>query len=167
VRPERRADLQLTSFKGPSVGTPRWSPDGRWIAFDSRGGGRSDISVIAADGGAPRRLMSELSDVKMPAWSHDGKWIYFVFDRSGSEQLWKMPALGGAPAQLTRGGSWEGLPSPDGKLVYFVRRDGGGIWSVPVEGGAEKPVQGLEKAVRISRCWGVLKEGIYFRGVSA
>src|SRR5262249_28078970 len=28
-------EMQLTSFGGPEVTTPRWSPDGRWIAFDS------------------------------------------------------------------------------------------------------------------------------------
>ncbi len=44
--------LQLTSLRSFS-GTPRWSPDGRWIAFDSRPGAQSGVFVIGAEGGAP------------------------------------------------------------------------------------------------------------------
>ncbi len=32
---EGRNPVQLTSFNGPELGSPRWSPDSRWIAFDS------------------------------------------------------------------------------------------------------------------------------------
>ena len=37
---------------------PRFSPDGRWIAFSSNRYGNNDVFVIAAEGGAPRRLTS-------------------------------------------------------------------------------------------------------------
>jgi len=42
--------LQLTSFRALETGTPHWSPDGRWIAFDSRPRGRSGVFVIGALG---------------------------------------------------------------------------------------------------------------------
>ena len=51
--------LQLTSFGGPSCGTPRWSPDSRWIALDAVVRGRLDVYVIPADGGTRVRLAPE------------------------------------------------------------------------------------------------------------
>jgi len=43
--------IQLTLLGAPNTGTPRWSPDGRQIAFDSRKEGHADIYVINAEGG--------------------------------------------------------------------------------------------------------------------
>ncbi len=154
--------VQITSFKGPGTGTPRWSPDGRSIAFDSIAAGNSDIYVIAVDGGAPRRLTAGPDANFMPAWSPDGHWIYFKSNRSGSDQLWKIPATGGVPIQLTHGGASEGFPSPDGKLVYFTKHGWSSIWTVPVDGGTEKPVPELARFDRIFRSWGVIGPGIYF-----
>jgi eukaryotic-like serine/threonine-protein kinase len=153
---------QLTSFKGPGTGTPRWSPDRHWIAFDSLAAGNPNIYVMSANGGASRRLTTGPSANFMPSWSPDGKWIYFKSDRSGSDQIWKIPAAGGAPTQVTRGGASEAFASPDGKLVYFTKRVWGAIWAVPVNGGPEKPVPELERYDRIYRSWGVVDRGIYF-----
>jgi Tol biopolymer transport system component len=89
------------------VGSPRWSPDGRWIAFDSTAAGSPDVYVIGAAGGTPRRLtMEPLADIE-PSWSHDGKWIYFVSDRGGQSHIWKAPFAGGPARQLTQGDGGE------------------------------------------------------------
>jgi Tol biopolymer transport system component/serine/threonine protein kinase len=152
---------QLTSFKGPGTGTPRWSPDGHWIAFDSLAVGNPDIYLIGADGGIPRRLTTGPCGNFMPSWSPDGKWIYFKSDRSGSDQIWKIASAGGAPTQVTRGGGSEAFASPDGKLVYFTK-PWGAIWTVPVDGGPEKPLAELKRFDKISRSWGVIDRGIYF-----
>ncbi len=37
-------------------GNPRWSPDSRWLALDSRMEESPEIYVVAADGGKPRRV---------------------------------------------------------------------------------------------------------------
>jgi Tol biopolymer transport system component len=97
----------------------------------------------------------------MPSWSSDGKWIYFKSHRSGSDQIWKISPEGGAPTQLTRSGASEAFAGPDG-LVYFTKRPWGAIWTVPVEGGTEKPLTELEPFDRISRSWGIVDRGIYF-----
>jgi Tol biopolymer transport system component len=154
--------VQLTAFKGPGTGTPRWSPDGRSIAFDSLAAGNPNIYVMSANGDASRRLTTGPWGNFMPSWSPDGKWLYFKSDRSGSDQIWKIPAVGDVPTQVTHGGASEGFASPDGKLVYFTKRVWGAIWTVPVNGGPEKPLPGLERYDRIYRSWGVVDRGIYF-----
>src|SRR5215469_4196660 len=153
---------QLTAFEGSPAGTPRWSPEGRSIAFDSVAGGNSNIYVINAVGGAPRRLTTGPSGNYMPSWSPDGKRIYFMSDRSGSNQIWWVPAGGGAATQITQGGALEAFASPDGKMVYFTKRGWSSPWTVPVDGGTERPVPELERFDKIFRSWGVVRDGIYF-----
>ena len=63
--------LQWTSIGGRLTGTPRWAPDSRHVAFDSRTGENSDIYVML-EGGPARRITSEASDDVVPSWSTMG-----------------------------------------------------------------------------------------------
>ncbi len=67
---------QFTDCKGADL-HPRWSPDGRAIAFVSTRGGASQIWLIAADGGEARRLTDLSTGAHDPVWSPDGKSIAF------------------------------------------------------------------------------------------
>lgn len=58
--------------------TPRWSPDGRRLAFLSDRGGKDHLWLIPADGGEPAQLTFGDDAVSMPAWSQDGRRIAFV-----------------------------------------------------------------------------------------
>jgi dipeptidyl aminopeptidase/acylaminoacyl peptidase len=124
----------MTDFK-PEAGTPRWSPDGHRIAFDSPQGGDYNIYVIDAEGGIPRRVTSEASDEFTPTWSRDGHWIYFSSTRTGSMQIWKMPDQGGPAVQVTRNGGLQARESWDGRDLYYSTPDPRAIWRMPVEGG--------------------------------
>ncbi|MGH9846164.1 MAG: winged helix-turn-helix domain-containing protein [Blastocatellia bacterium] len=153
---------------GPYVsGTPRWSPDGRWIVFDSRSciagaSGNPDVYLIGADGGQPRRFTTEEAEDVVPSWSRDGRWVYFGSTRSGSMQVWKAPVAGGPAVQVTRQGGFESYESPDGKHLYYTKGRGvPGIWRVPVEGGEETLVIDRDKA-GLWRYWRVADQGIYF-----
>ncbi len=165
--------VRLTSMDAVSTGSPRWSPDGHRITFDSWASGRSGIYVVDSGGGVPKLLSAEPGGSWLAAWSADGEWIYFNCGRSGQREIWRVPAAGGHPLQVTHGGAFRALPSPDGKLIYYMKPgaqpDCCAIWSVPAVGGAEKPVPGLESAVRqrFWGFWGVLDRGIYFMTVEA
>lgn len=53
--------------------SPRWSPDGRVIAFVSNRDGVADLWLIAADGGEARRLTHSKADIRSPLWLPDGR----------------------------------------------------------------------------------------------
>lgn len=152
---------------GPHVtGTPRWSPDGHWIVFDSRScvpgmAGNPDVYLVSADGGQPRRLTTDEAEDVVPSWSHDGQWIYFASTRSGSMQVWKASVMDGSAVQVTRQGGFESYESPDGKYLYYTKgRNTPGIWRIPTAGGVEESVIDQQKAGQW-RYWRVTDQGIF------
>ena len=152
--------VQLTSFHGPNVSTPRWSPDDVQIAFDSDAEGEEDVWMIGASGGKPVRLTTHPANDGDPSWSRDGKWIYFDSHRTGEQQVWKIPADGGEAIQVTWGGGFAPLESPDGKFLYYTKAQGNtSLWRTPVEGGqATKVLEGLSNYLNLA----IADEGIYF-----
>jgi Tol biopolymer transport system component len=157
--------MQLTSTGNRPAGSPRWSPDGQWVAFDVWASSESNVYVVSSRGGAIRRVSMEPGESWNAAWSHDGAWIYFTSSRSGDRQIWKTPLAGGRAIQVTHTGADEARPSPDGNAVYFRKSTPAGcceIWSVPVAGGPEEAVPELKGFTTVSRSWCVQNQGIYF-----
>jgi Tol biopolymer transport system component len=153
---------QLTHHEG-FVRGQNWSPDGRWLTFSSIAGGNWDIYVVSVAGGVPRRLTDDDSDEDYSSWSGDGRWIYFRSNRNGSSfELYRMPAEGGEAVQLTTAGGCFGIESPDGRSLFFTKREFGdaprGIWRIPVEGGEEVKVHDHGEI----DLWEVLDEGICY-----
>ncbi|HWA26633.1 MAG TPA: S9 family peptidase [Lacunisphaera sp.] len=57
---------------------PRWSPDGRWIAFESNRDGDYQIWIVAATGGEARKLTSLATEATQPVWAPTGDQLAFV-----------------------------------------------------------------------------------------
>ena len=146
--------------EGAHSGAPRWSPDGRRIAFDSSPEGHQDIYVISARGGSPIRLTTHPVDDQVPSWSQDGEWMYFGSRRSGRWEVWKVSVGGGEPIQVTQDGGQLAFESTDGKFVYYTKdwQVRTRLWKVPVGGGEETQV--LESVVAPN--FSVTPQGIYF-----
>ena len=111
---------QLTFDEGAA---PRWSPDGRLIAYhESRTW--SGIKVIPSDGGEPRKLTNFGHS---PLWSKTSRTIYFRKDTRPDEPvgIWSISVSGGEPKPLVRFDDPARLPhypewSTDGETFYFT-----------------------------------------------
>jgi dipeptidyl aminopeptidase/acylaminoacyl peptidase len=68
------------------VGSPKISPDGQWIAYESA----DRIFLVSTRSDPARPVTASASSASDPHWSADGKSLYFLSDRSGSSQLWKL-----------------------------------------------------------------------------
>jgi Tol biopolymer transport system component/serine/threonine protein kinase len=131
--------LQMTFFDTGFSGTPRWSPDGRWIAFDHHET-HSQIYLIDSEGRNMHAITSGNYENVVPGWSRDGKAVYFASNRTGSWQVWRRELATGREAQVTHHGAFAAFESYDAKTLYYSRFEGGGIWSMPVGGGEEQRV---------------------------
>jgi Tol biopolymer transport system component/DNA-binding winged helix-turn-helix (wHTH) protein len=156
---------QLTHLNS-YAGSPRWSPDGEWIAFDFDRGS-TQIFVIDAEGRNLRQLTSGIGVNVVPSWSRDGKWIYFASERTGRKEVWKHSLESGKEVQVTRYGGFNGFESFDGRTVYFSKFDEAGIWSLPSEGGTESSViEGKPQTLYWGQ-WALTTKGIYYMNVEA
>lgn len=72
----------------PGLGrAPSWSPDGKWVAYESTEGspdGKYAIFIVSADGRQTRRICSYEWDANHPVWSHDGKTLVISARKPGS-----------------------------------------------------------------------------------
>lgn len=109
---------------------PRYSPNGRWIAFTSDRGGGDNIWVIDRKGGEPRQVTKEAFRLlNQPSWTPDSEFIvarkHFSSTRSlGAGEMWLYHRSGGEGLQLTKKrteqkDSGEPAFSPDGRYLYF------------------------------------------------
>ena len=55
--------------------SPRWSPDGKKIAFVSNRDGIANLYLINAEGGEAKKLTSSKTRLALPIWSSEGKYI--------------------------------------------------------------------------------------------
>ncbi len=118
---------------GPAWETqPRFSPDGKRIAFTSDRDGGDNIWVMDTSGHNRQQVTKETYRlVNSPAWTPDGNYLlvrkHFVDTRSlGAGEIWMYHASGGTGVQLTEKPNWtanSGEPAvdPKGRFVYFVQ----------------------------------------------
>jgi Tol biopolymer transport system component len=156
---------QLTHLNS-YAGSPRWSPDGRWMAFDFDLGSLQ-IYAIDAEGRNLHQVTSGSGANVVPSWSRDGKWIYFASERTGRSEVWKHSIESGKEVQVTTHGGFNAFESFDGRTVYFSKFDEAGIWSIPSQGGAESIVIEGKPQTLYWGHWALTRTGIYYTNVEA
>jgi Tol biopolymer transport system component len=158
---EGQGPRQMTSFGGPEVTQPAWSPDGRYLLSASAPDGGRNLFLVELESGSMRWLTSGGREETEPQWSRDGRWITFASSRSGQQELWRMPAGGGAARRLTHNGGAVHRESPDGRWIYFVRHEHPGLWRMPWDGGNEELVLGRVSS-ELYRAWAIGRRGVYY-----
>jgi Tol biopolymer transport system component len=154
--------IKLTSFSGPLVIYPRWSPDGSWLVFSAFTGpkGNFESYIINSRGGTPQRInRADGLSMAHPVFSRDGRWLYFIpGPLEDSVEVWRMPSSGGEAVKITRNGGFRPEESPDAKLIYYGKSHTHGLWSTPIEGGTERRLP-----VSVTQMhWTVTAKGIYY-----
>ena len=156
----RQPAKELASVRGEPL-EPRWSPDGKHLAFVSRRDSHSLIAIYDFDGDSIRYLTPGVDKDSMPRWLLDGKSIVFV-RTAGDEHklplipvrpepwsLWIADAATGQGRLLWRSGSKleDSLPdltedaslniAADGRVVFASEQDGRNhLYSIASAGGA-------------------------------
>lgn len=126
---------QLTQGASQDV-TPKWSFDGRRVAYASTGAdGNEEIWVVNADGSGARNITNHPRGDSHPSWSPDGREIVFCSNRDDGkhDDVYVIGVDGKGLRRLTEGGDYDNtFPSfsPDGKTILFRR-----LLSHPLPGG--------------------------------
>jgi serine/threonine-protein kinase len=104
-------------------GFPRFSPDGRRIAFTVTAEGASHIWTYDFASQTMTRLTNGGSLNERPEWTPDGSRLMFRSDRGPRSSIWSQPIDQSEPAsQLVgsaRAGYFEAVMTPDAKYVVF------------------------------------------------
>jgi serine/threonine protein kinase/WD40 repeat protein len=135
---------------------PRWSPDGRWIAFQKGDGLRFDIFVVPYIGGEPRKLTDERNIIKGLAWLPDSSGIVFGSSRGSTVPylpplaLWQVRLDGQGLRQLTPVDTWYEQPDAHGSgtLSAARMRMRFDIWKFPFE---RTPTESTRRAEQVTR----------------
>ncbi len=121
---------------------PAWSPDQTQIAFGTEEiidpasrQGTSTLYVVAATGGAPRKIVD--GDAVQPSWSPSGRHIVYWTNLQGQRDIAVTAVEGGSAQLLTKDAALDWAPawSPDGRYIYFSSDRGGAmnLWRIPVD----------------------------------
>ena len=119
-------------FRLGFVGSPRISPDNRWIAYTVTTEDLEDdesstrIWMVPAAGGDPIPMSAADESSSSPRWSPDGKYLAFLSSRyEGKTQLWTLLREGGEAVKRTD--TAQGIESfewsPDGTKILLVIQD--------------------------------------------
>ena len=122
------AAIRLTTGIGVEA-DPVFSPDGTQIAFTGNYDGNTDVFIMPATGGIPKRLTYHPGPDFAVGWTPDGKGVIFRSGRDSKSprytQLFSVPAEGGLAQALPLPMAFAGSYSTDGKRFAYTPVGGG------------------------------------------
>jgi len=123
AREDGKDIVRLTAHKSRDV-YPRFSPDGKWIAFSSDREGNLDVYLIASTGGEVKRLTIHSTDDVVQGWAPDGKSVLFASQRGEDfmGKLYTVSVDGGLPRSAGPDMGVSGSYSPDGTRLAINRK---------------------------------------------
>ncbi len=114
---------RLSSAKGEET-QPRFSPDGKHVAFRASYDGNQDIYVMPVTGGIPRRVTNHGMTEGLVDWTPDGRSILFSSPMESGNvrfmQFYRAPADGGLPEKLSVPYGEKASLSPDGGRIAYT-----------------------------------------------
>ncbi len=104
---------------------PKWSPEGKQIAFSSNRWGNDDVFVINAEGSRPSRITYRSSGDVLSDWTKDDQ-LLFETRRDFRQVEWasetaSVPAKGGTPSRLLDAFGSSPVQSPNGRFIAYVK----------------------------------------------
>jgi Tol biopolymer transport system component len=113
--------VQLT-FPPMRVLLPHWSPDGRQLVFFARNPGHPwSISLLPANGGTPKQVVSDPEDRVDPNWSPDGNSLVFGSFDVPNHPIWIVDLRTGQISTLPGSvGLFSPRWSPDGRYICAI-----------------------------------------------
>lgn len=118
--------------------TPRFSPDGRFVAYSAwTAGGYRDVRVVEVDTGKFWQITRDRSLDLQPTWSPDGARLYFTSDRTGIFNVFVHDLGSGTTRQVTnvRGAALMPAVSDDERTLVYVgyRSTGFELFVMPLD----------------------------------
>jgi len=146
---------EIYKFPDPQKANERgeWlhlSPNGKFIAYQSKQDGNMDIYVMPSRGAEPVRITDDPARDEWPRWSYDGQWLLFTSDRTGEAELWVIRIRpdgqpGSRPIQVTRGGADGGSWTQGGKIAFSTSTDLTHVFIANMDGSQETQLTGQYK----------------------
>ncbi len=114
---------RLTVHKSRDV-YPRFSPDGKWIAFSSDRNGNLDVYLMPSAGGTVKQLTAHSADDAVLNWTADGRGILFSANRGEdfAAKLYTVSVDGGMPVSTGVDMGVQGSYSPDGRRIAYNQK---------------------------------------------
>ncbi len=117
--------LRMTAMAGEES-SPRFSPDGKWLAFSSTQNGNADLYIMSPEGGSVVQLTSHDGNDYADSWSWDSRTVYFTSDRYNTFGTYSIGTDGGTPVRLFSDNYFDQahnvveIPATAGPAYYFT-----------------------------------------------
>jgi tricorn protease len=98
--------MRITAMEGYE-NNPRYSPDGKWIAFNGNQDGNSNIYIVPAAGGRVNQLTWHSTSDNLDSWTWDSGSLFFTSGRNNGFSAYRVSINGGTPERLFSEHYWD------------------------------------------------------------